>query len=125
MPLSMIPMWAWGVLAVLVLVSVFYYFKEGSAQKASRAAQRSSKQAAYFGGSIALGTLAGVAGLGQGLAGGLSGIGDILFAHPGTLGQLGIAALGYFVVNGQVDLGATGFALAALAVMVLVIMGRR
>lgn len=111
-----------GAVAVGLLAVGWWWFRERSARGVQRRAQRTSRKAAGAVGVVGIGFAGIVAGVSEGLASGLGGVGDILAQFPGFLAQLVLGGLGYLSVTGTVEMTPGTYLAIALATIGIAIM---
>lgn len=120
-----VPEWAiWTVGVLLVLASVVWAARERSARGTARRGRETSSRVVGGVGLVGVGVVGGLVGALEGAAAALGSLGDVVFAHPTVLVDLGLSGIAYAALDGAVALGADTFALIAGVVILLGIMAR-
>jgi len=117
-----VPLWGWGVFALLLLAGAYWATAENSARGVARRARRDSSRAAAGAGLVGLGVVGALVGVADGLSVFLGQAGNLLLSSPEFLAQVALAGLGVLVVDGTLQPTATGFVAMAGAVILVGLM---
>ena len=120
--LHTVPLWVWGVVALLLLTAAYWATQENSGRGVARRARRDSQRAAAGVGLLGLGVVGALVGAADGLSMFLGEAGQLILSSPGFLTQLALAGLGVLVVEGTLQPTATGFAAIAGGIILVGLM---
>lgn len=108
--LNAVPLWAWGGVVLLVLAAAYWANEANSAGGVARRARRDSEKAAAGVGLLGIGVVGALVGGASGASIFLGQAGDLLLSSPGFVAQVAVGAVGFLVVDGTLQLTATGYA---------------
>lgn len=120
--LRTVPLWGWGVVALLLLAAAYWASEENSARGVARRARRDSSRAAAGAGLLGLGVVGALVGVADGLSVFLGQAGNLLLSSPSILAQGALAALGWLVVDGTLQPSAMGYAAIAGSIILVGLM---